>query len=169
MNTIKIPAVDYRKVDELQNVIKSLGMVTNMYRFTLNDPNNHIQSLLDEYEKQLDDAVNETEHRLKAWTPLLFKFYKMTQVEIRENYEIQTVSYIYPYLVINSNSTLWMLEVKEGDNYYGGVLDHNYTVDENWNCDIYLEEITTEEFMEVAKKASEYVIERRLNKLSENA
>ena len=91
----------------------------------------------------------------------------MTYADETSGYTCKYVSYIFPYEVIDANNTLWVLEVTEGDNYNGGVKDKSYTVDRDWNYNIYLEEITEEEFREKAIEATKHVIDRRLKRLSE--
>jgi len=168
MTNFKIPAVNYSKIDDIQSFLLSLSRSSNMFRFKIEDPDKHMDTLIEQYGERLKNAMSECSQRVKTWKTLLFKYYKMTQVESRDNNERTTVSYIYPYLAVESNETVWMLEVLEGDNYKGGIIDRGYTIDENWNCDVYLDEITQDEFLKKAEESVYYVFNRRMNRLKDN-
>lgn len=60
-----------------------------------------------------------------------------------------------------------MLVVKYLDEYNGGVKDTVFHVDEYWNYDTYLEEISEEEFRKRADESTKFVIDRRLHRLHE--
>ena len=166
-NIIKIPSVDYNKITVSEDILYSLGKIANDYRFNLKDNNNHLESLIKEYQNNVNESLKELDSRKNTWKKLLGKYYKMTYEKDIQGYTYKNVSYIFPYKVIDENNTLWLLEVKEGDNYDGGVKDENRTIDNNWNYDIYLEEITEDEFRNKAFEATKHVIDRRLKKLSE--
>lgn len=164
---IKIPASEYGEIDTRENILMSLGRIANNYRFKLDDPKGHLNSLIEEYDQSIREIIKEVNSRNETWKKLLGKYYKMICKNSRNGCRYHSVSYIYPYQVIDANNTLWMLEVKEGDDYEGGVKDRNYTVDRDWNYDTYLEEITEEEFREKAAESTKHVIDRRLSKLAE--
>ena len=164
---IKIPQANYKKIGISEDILIGLYTVANNFRFSLNDPNKHLESLIDEYNEYVKDERNILQSRLETWKNLLGKYYKMIcESKIGSSY-YKEVSYIFPYRVINSNDTLWMLEIKEGNDYEGGVKDRSYTVDNSWNYDVYLEEISESEFKEKAIESTMHVIDRRVKRLEE--
>lgn len=112
-------------------------------------------------EESLNDATNQ---RLETWSHLLHKFYKMTTYKKTEHGEYTNITYIYPYQVILTNETLWLLEVNPNSDYIGGVQDKNYTLDTNFDYDITLEEITEAEFNNQAIISTTHVIDRRMKR-----
>lgn len=165
--TIKIPAISYNKLSDAQDIIFALGKVENNYRFKINDPNNYLVKLMDEYQNQVTQAYAELRTRIDMWKKMLFKYYKMRAVNEKNGFIYEHTSYIFPYRVIEENNTLWVLEVDSDNDYKGGVIDHTYSIDEDWNYDIYLDEITEAEFRVHAMKRANHVIDRRLKRLEE--
>ena len=85
-----------------------------------------------------------TNKRFEAWSKCLNKYYKMTSVSPKL---VEEISYIYPFRAIRENDTVWVLSVNAGDKYNGGVRNITYHIDESWNTDVTLEEITRDEFI----------------------
>lgn len=164
---IKIPAVDYNKYSDLQSILDSILHVRNNYRFKLQGQDNHLDSIIEKYDSDCKEAIKQINVRLNTWKKLIGKYYKMTCVNERHNHEYKDIFYIFPYEVIDTNKTLWMLVVKCNDEYNGGVKDTVFHVDEYWNYDTYLEEISEEEFRERACESTKFVIDRRLHRLHE--
>jgi hypothetical protein len=163
-NIILIPSYDYGEMDKLE---EQTSLLKQMYEAAIRktDRLESLKEIVDEYETRLSLEFENYEKRFNKWKDLLFKYYKMTRGDIG-NTDLK-VSYIFPYQLIESNRTLWMLEVDMDNCYEGGVKDHNYTVDDTWNERIMLEEITKEEFVKKACESVQFVIERRLNKITD--
>lgn len=170
-NKITIPAINNVTIENANRVYRlkeHLCEATRLLRY--NNPCN-IRKLLNEALNECYDVEeslnNATRQRLETWSKLLHKFYKMTTYKKNEDIEYANITYIYPYQVIFTNETLWLLEVNPSSDYNGGVQDKNYTLDENFGYDITLEEITEAEFNKQAVMSTTHVIDRRLNKEKE--
>ena len=156
---------------EIENSRKAYGLMETLYEAKKLAGYNSSSELNKSLETALNEAINNSDalytalqRRLDIWKDLLCHYYKMTVLKKYEFGEYKSISYIYPYQVINENSTLWLLEVRPDDNYNGGVSDRNYTLDINFDYEVTLEEVTEEEFREQAELSTEHVINRRLKR-----
>lgn len=168
MQKIIIPPVDYEKLETLQNLYTSLGNAIIRNKFSNIKVPDKLHEAIKEVEEQIETATNEVSSRLNTWKVLLGKYYKMRLWMISNGHEYEKISYIYPYRILSTNNTLWVLEVNANPdyaNYNGGVRDGSITVDSDWNYQIELEEITSEEFEQHAINTVKYVIARRVNKI----
>ena len=126
--------------------------------------NKSLETALNEAINNSDTLYTTLQRRLDIWKALLCHYYKMIAYKKAEWGEYKSTSYIYPYQVLDGNSTLWVLEVRPDDDYTGGVSDRNYTLYTKFDYGVTLEEVTEEEFREQAELSVERVINRRLKR-----
>lgn len=163
---ITIDAVDYSKCDNLYNSLNALVEARQGMKYCSNSATDAIDESISKIENELKECYKEIDSRLLIWGKHLRKYYKMhgsKKSDYGATYEF--TKYIYPYRIIPSNSTLWVLEINPDDDYNGGVRDRNYTVDENWNYNITLEEVPQAEFEAAAVDSVKHVIERRMERI----
>ena len=172
-NKINIPAINNVTIENTNRVYSLIEHLCEVKKLLKDNKSCNITKLLSEalnecydVEESLNDATNQ---RLETWSHLLHKFYKMTAYKKTEHGEYTNITYIYPYQVIITNETLWLLEVNPSSDYNGGVQDKNYTLDTNFDYDITLEEITEAEFNKQAVMSTTHVIDRRLNREKEKS
>lgn len=167
-NKIKIPAANYSNLEIAQDILSDLGRIANDYRDKIQDPDEHLKNLMNQYYEIVNQASIEVNKRIDIWESLLFKYYKMHAIYEHDNLTYEYLSYIFPYRITKENNTLWVLEINADDNYNGGVIDKCYPIDYNWNYDTYLEEIDELYFRTLAMKRTTDVIDRRLERIKEN-
>lgn len=165
---INIPAIDDIILDKREKVFGLIEHICEAKKLLKNNIDCNISKLLNDClnncyktEENIDNAIY---HRFETWTQLLHKFYKMTERKSFQTGEYKSITYIYPYNVILSNETLWVLEVNPNDSYNGGVRDKSYSLDTKLNSDITLEEITEEEFKKQITISTTNLINRRIKK-----
>lgn len=163
-NIITIPSLNLERINETHGLLCELFTIAKDYGISLHSSNINLGDIISKYENDIRDIDKKITDRLDTWKSVLDKYYKMTLTTDSSTYTPERVSYIFPYEVNDSNNTLWVLEIMDG-NYEGGIKDHSYILDEKFDCDVTLEEISEIEFRQYAVNSVKHVIDRRLEKI----
>jgi len=162
---IKIPAFNVDNKNLLEETLFKLYELKHNRHNKIIDPDKHIDALISQYNASVDECEEELTKRRNLWKNALMGFYKMTCIKVSNGIEYKKENYIFPYQLLEENDTLWCLCVDMDIQYEGGVKDMCYNIGEKWEYTVYLEEITKEEFIKIAHKSCDDVIDRRLSKI----
>ena len=151
---------------------KYYSSLEELYKVMQSMPNKEVKDglfkLLPILENELKETYSECDKRINEWEKLLNKYYRLDGVKVSDKgFEYRINALIYPYMVIDTNETLWCLQINLSDDYTGGVKDTNYDLSYLNEYTITLTEISKDEFEFEAKKMVTKIINRRLNREKE--
>ena len=161
---IEIPAFNVDNMELLQETLFKLYELKHNKHNKIIDPDKHIDALISQYNVSVDECEEELTKRRNLWKNALMGYYKMTCIKVSNGIKYSNVYYIFPYDLLDSNDTLWCLCIDDNQ-YEGGVKDTCYNISDKWGYTVRLEEISKEEFIEIAHKSCDDVIDRRLSKI----
>lgn len=168
-NIIHIPKLDCTTYTEITDVYCKLLDIKNKieHKHQENvDSGKYMDKLIDEYKNEKNKTEFIANKSKEQWKSLLFKYYKMTLSKRRNGIDYKNVYYIFPYEITdNCEPIIWMLMINTDNPYIGGVEDTSYHIEDYFDYDTYLEEITKEDFYNMAHKTCDTTINRRLSKL----
>ena len=165
---IIIQSVDYGNIEDNEEALSRLLHDAIYYKFYTDDPTSEFGMAVAHYRELIKKGLGEAEKRIEVWKGLCGKFYHMETFSKRGADLIPVDdSYIFPYLVIAQNETLWLVEVTNNNDYVGGTKDHCKHLDDGWNFETHLTEVTEEEFRQKTQETALNVINTRQRKLRE--
>lgn len=147
---------NYGELSDLEEIIHSFRKSNAIHNEKLNDAFNVIQDVVNRDKKSL---LSNKEERIKLWKSLIEHYISINDIESQRQY------YAFPYSYIEGNNCIAMLVVECNSNYKSGIEDSVLHIFKELNHDMTIDEITEEEFLHMAHKRAEEVLNYRKHRI----